>query len=111
MRAPMVPAPRTATLLIFLCMAERDLSDCGDEGGADEPFPAVLILTSTEDDEGGAAVSGMGQLQGVGPKNVLAQGTHSTPRRGSETEAHSRAKAVAEENNMMEKESGSRSEV
>jgi len=67
-------------------MAARDLSDCGVEGEADEPFPAVLILTSTGEGEGGAAVSGMGQLQGVGPKIVLAQGTHSTPRRGSGTE-------------------------
>src|SRR5437868_400637 len=69
MRAPMVPAPRTATLLIFLCMSARGLSECGDGGASGEPFPAVFILTSTLDGEGGAAVSGMGQLQGVGPKN------------------------------------------
>jgi len=62
-------------------MAERDLSDCGDGGEVDEPFPADLIVTSAI---GGAAVSGMGQLQSVGPKIVLAQGTHSTPRRTSE---------------------------
>jgi hypothetical protein len=78
-------------------MAERDLPDCGDEGKADEPFPAVFTLTSTEDGEGGAAVSGMGQLQGVGPKIVLAQGTHSTPRRGSGTEGIREGKRPPEE--------------
>jgi hypothetical protein len=60
-------------------MAERDLSVCGDEDETGGRFPGVLTLTSMMAGEGGAAVSGMGQLQGVGPKIVLAQGTHSTP--------------------------------
>src|SRR5438874_6117083 len=111
MRAPMVPAPRTATLLIFLCIAVRGLSEWGDEGASGEPFPGALILISTVDGKGGAAVSGMGQLQGVGPKNVLAQGTHSTPRRGSGNRGHSQARAVAGRKHMRRKESGSRSEI
>src|SRR4051812_18601183 len=80
MRAPMVPAPRTATLLIFLCTAERALSDCGAEGEVDDPFPAILTLTSTGE-EGGAAVSGIRRLQGMRAQELAAaQGTHSTLR-------------------------------
>jgi hypothetical protein len=66
-------------------MAERDLSDWGDEG-CDEPFPAVLILTSTVDREGGAAVSGMDNSRVLGPKScwrkalILRLGAAAGPR-------------------------------